>query len=65
MKLFNFLCSCYEQLKVVESFENSRVDSNSTTTTLVSVEIQKKLRALPLLLVTAMPLAYFPDCLEK
>ena len=64
MKLFNFLCSCYEQFKVVESFENSRVDSNLTTTTL-SVEIQKKLRALPLLLVTAMPLAYFPDCLEK
>ena len=47
MKLFNFLCSCYEQFKVVESFENSRVDSNLTTTTLVSVEIQKKLRALP------------------
>ena len=65
MKLFNFLCSCYEQFKVVESFENSRVDSNLTTATLVSVEIQKKLRALPLLLVTAMPPAHFPDCLEK
>ena len=65
MKLFNFLCSCYEQFKVVESFENSRVDSNLTTATLVSVEIQKKLRALPLLLVTAMPPAHFPDCLKK
>ena len=33
MKLFNFLCWYYEQFKVVESLENSRVDSNLTTTT--------------------------------
>ena len=65
MKLFNFLCWYYEQFKVVESLENSRVDSNLATTTLVSVEIQKELRALPLLRVTLFPLAYFPDCLEK
>ena len=61
MKLFNFLCWYYEQFKVVESPENSRVDSNLTTTTQVSVENQKELRSLPLLLAIEMQMAYLPD----
>ena len=61
MKLFNFLCWYYEQFNVVESLENSRVDSNLTTRTQVSVENQKELRSLPLLLVNEMQMAYLPD----
>ena len=61
MKLFNFLCWYYEQLRVVESLENSPVDSNLTTTKQVSVENQKELRSLPLLLVIEMQMAYLPD----
>ena len=61
MKLFNFLCWYYEDFKVVESLENSRVDSNLTTTTQVSVENQKELGSLPLLLVLEMQMAYLPD----
>ena len=61
MKLFIFLCWYYEQFKVVESLENSRVDSNLATTTQVSVENQKELRFLPLLLVIEMQMAYLPD----
>ena len=60
MKLFNFLCGYCEQFKVVESLENSRVDSNLKTTTQVSVENQKEMRSLPLLLVTEMQMVYFP-----
>ena len=61
MKLFNFLCWYYEQFKVVESLESSLVDSNLTTTTQVSVENQKELRSLPLLLVIEVQMAYLPD----
>ena len=61
MKLFNFLCWYCKQFKVVESLENSWVDSNLTTTTQVSVENQKELRSLPLLLVIEMQMAYLPD----
>ena len=65
MKLFNFLCWYYEQLRVVESLENSPVDSNLTTTKQVSVENQKELRSLPLLLVIEMQMAYLPDARKK
>ena len=61
MKLFNFLCWYYEQFKVVETLESSLVDSNLTTTTQVSVENQKELRSLPLLLVIEVQMAYLPD----
>ena len=65
MKSFNFLCWYYEQFNVVESLENSRVDSNLTTRTQVSVENQKELRSLPLLLVIEMQMAYLPDARKK
>ena len=59
------MCWYYEQLRVVESLENSPVDSNLTTTKQVSVENQKELRSLPLLLVIEMQMAYLPDARKK
>ena len=65
MKLFIFLGRYYAQFnKFLVSRENSRVKCNSNlmTSTLVSVEIQWELKALPLLLLSIeRQIAYLPD----
>ena len=65
MKLFIFLGRYYAQFnKFLVSRENSRVTCNSNlmTSTLVSVEIQWELKALPLLLLSIeRQIAYLPD----
>ena len=65
MKLFIFLGRYYAQFnKFLLSRENSRVKCNSNlmTSTLVSVEIQWELKALPLLLLSIeRQIAYLPD----
>ena len=65
MKLFIFLGRYYAQFnKFLISRENSRVTCNSNlmTSTLVSVEIQWELKALPLLLLSIeRQIAYLPD----
>ena len=65
MKLFIFLGRYYAQFnKILISRENSRVTCNSNlmTSTLVSVEIQWELKALPLLLLSIeRQIAYLPD----
>ena len=65
MKLFIFLGRYYAQFnKFLVSRENSRVTCNSSlmTSTLVSVEIQWELKALPLLLLSIeRQIAYLPD----
>ena len=65
MKLFIFLGRYYAQFnKFLISRENSRVTCNSNlmTSTLVSVEIQRELKALPLLLLSIeRQIAYLPD----
>ena len=65
MKLFIFLGRYYAQFnKFLISRENSRVKCNSNlmTSTLVSVEIQWELKALPLLLLSIeRQIAYLPD----
>ena len=65
MKLFIFLGRYYAQFnKFLISHENSRVTCNSNlmTSTLVSVEIQWELKALPLLLLSIeRQIAYLPD----
>ena len=65
MKLFMFLGRYYAQFnKFLISRENSRVTCNSNlmTSTLVSVEIQWELKALPLLLLSIeRQIAYLPD----
>ena len=65
MKLFIFLGRYYAQFnKFLISRENSRVTCNSNlmTSTLVSVEIQWELKALPLLLLSIeRQIAYLPN----
>ena len=65
MKLFIFLGRYYAQFnKFLISRENSRVTCNSNlmTSTLVSVEIQWELKALPLLFLSIeRQIAYLPD----
>ena len=65
MKLFIVLGRYYAQFnKFLVSCENSRVTCNSNlmTSTLVSVEIQCELKALPLLLLSIeRQIAYLPD----
>ena len=65
MKLFIFLGRYYAQFnKFLISRENSRVKCNSNlmTSTLVSVEIQWELKALPLLLLSIeRQIAYLPN----
>ena len=65
MKVFIFLGRYYAQFnKFLISRENSRVTCNSNlmTSTLVSVEIQWELKALPLLLLSIeRQIAYLPD----
>ena len=65
MKLFIFLGRYYAQFnEFLISRENSRVTCNSNlmTSTLVSVEIQWELKALPLLLLSIeRQIAYLPD----
>ena len=65
MKLFIFLGRYYAQFnKFLVSRENSRVTCNSNlmTSTLVLVEIQWELKALPLLLLSIeRQIAYLPD----
>ena len=65
MKLFIFFGRYYAQFnKFIVSRENSRVTCNSNlmTSTLVSVEIQWELKALPLLLLSIeRQIAYLPD----
>ena len=65
MKLFIFLGRYYAQFnKFLISRENSRVTCNSNlmTSTLVSVEIQWELKALPLILLSIeRQIAYLPD----
>ena len=65
MKLFIFLGRYYAQFnKFLVSRENSRVTCNSNlmTSTLVSVEIQWELKALPLLFLSIeRQIAYLPD----
>ena len=65
MKLFIFLGRYYAQFnKFLISRENSRVTCNSNlmTSTLVPVEIQWELKALPLLLLSIeRQIAYLPD----
>ena len=65
MKLFIFLGRYYAQFnKFLVSRENSRVTCNSNlmTSSLVSVEIQWELKALPLLLLSIeRQIAYLPD----
>ena len=65
MKLFIFLGRYYAQFnKFLISRENSRVTCNSNlmTSTLVSVEIQWELKALPLLLLSIeRQIAYLHD----
>ena len=65
MKLFIFWGRYYAQFnKFLVSRENSRVTCNSNlmTSTLVSVEIQWEVKALPLLLLSIeRQIAYLPD----
>ena len=64
MKLFIFLGRYYAQFTFLVSRENSRVTCNSNlmTSTLVSVEIQCELKALPILLLSIeRQIAYLPD----